>query len=402
MTKIKLCKQEECTGCMACKQKCNNDAIYIKTINGFAYPAIDPNKCKSCGLCSKACPVLNLEDRKGNCHEKETKCFAAWNKDESVRLKSSSGGTFSVLAEYILSQGGVVYGAAWDEYMNLLHKGINSVSELDSLRRSKYVQSDTRNTFVEAKNHLQEGRKVMYCGTPCQIAGLTSFLGGKEYDNLLTVDVLCQGVPSPVFFKKYIEEVENATGMQVTDANFRSKDKGWRCGLLLLLRAQKGSRSRTLKRVLDRNEFYNAFIREYFQRPSCYDCQFKCEKQGYYADLTIADFWRIGNKIPLNVKNYTHGISAVVVNTEKGRNVFQQCSASMEIIERTWNEFATNGGLRSAHKPKNNDEALEYLKTHTWRDTQKRFFHLSWKRKLYIISVLLFGEQTMRNIKIYR
>ena len=393
----KLCKHEECTGCMACKQKCNHGAISIQQIDGFSYPIIDEDKCKSCGLCSKVCPVLTANHRKGNCHETETKCLAAWNKDSEIRMKSSSGGIFSVFAESIINQGGVVFGAAWNESMDLQHKGIDEADKLDALRRSKYVQSDPLNTYNEVANHLREGRKVLYCGTPCQIAGLTSFLGNKDYDNLLTVDVLCQGVPSPELFKKYINEIEYESGMKVTDVNFRTKEKGWRCGLLLLLlRARNGDKTSNLKRVLDNNEYYNSFLRGYFHRPSCYDCQFKCNHQGYYSDLTIADFWKIGNKIPLKVPDYTKGISAVIVNTEKGKHYFESCAENMEVIERTWNEFAINGGLRSEHKPENNDEAFQYLRSHSWRETQNKYFPLPLKRRIFIITMLLFGEKCIR------
>lgn len=400
MKEIQLCNRQECTGCMACKQKCRSSAIDVQTIDGFDYPIINIDKCKKCGLCMSVCPILNEIGRTGNKHEGETKCLAAWNKDNDVRMRSSSGGAFSVLAENVLSHGGVVYGAAWDENLNLIHKGVESNVELDKLRRSKYVQSNTSNTFNEVKAALEEGRKVMYCGTPCQIAGLTSFFGNKKYDNLLTVDVLCQGAPSPHVFKKYVEEIESESGWRVVDANFRTKDHGWRCGLLLLLLLQSpdGKKEKRIKRVLSKNEYYNAFIREYFMRPSCYDCQFKCNHQGYYADLTIADFWRIGNKIPFDVKDYTKGISAVVVNTEKGRECFDSCAKDMEVIERTWEEFATNGGLRSSHKPHNNDEAFAYLQSHSWRETQSKYFPLSLRRKIVTQMFLLLGEKNIRKI----
>lgn len=394
---IKLCDRKDCTGCKACLQKCNHGAISMVTENSFYYPEIDKSKCKSCGLCMNVCPILNLSNRLGVRHEKESKCFAVWNKDMDVRMKSSSGGTFSVFAEYFFAKEGVVYGAAWDNQMNLIHKGISNREELDVLRRSKYVQSDTSNTYNEVKKLLLDGINVLYCGTPCQIAALTSFLD-KKYENLLTIDVLCQGVPSPILFDKYIREIEGELGWKVIDANFRSKDYGWRCGLLLKLKVQSydGGKIKIVKRFLSKNEYYNAFYKEYFMRPSCYNCQFKCERQGYYSDLTIADFWRIGNKIPLNVKNYTSGISAVIVNTEKGSIVFNECTKNMEIIDRTWKEFETNGGLRNSDKPSNNDEAFEYLQNHTWRATQNLYFSMTIKRKFLNSLYLIFGERIIR------
>lgn len=282
--------------------------------------------------------------------------------------------------------------------MNLIHKYIETSAGLDALRRSKYVQSDTKNTFNEVQQFLREGRKVLYCGTPCQIAGLTAFLGYKNYENLIKVDVICQGVPSNEIFKKYISEIEKTHGVEVMDANFRSKDRGWRCGLLLLLRVRNGGKTFWKKRVLEKNEYYNAFIKEYFMRESCYDCQFKCNHQGYYSDISIADFWRIGKHIPLNVDNYEHGISAVIVNTQKGKAFFEQCQNNLVVIQRTWDEFMTNGGMFSCHKRKNNDEAYEYLQTHSWKETQQKFFPLTLKSRIKIALFLGLGEKRLRMI----
>lgn len=395
---IKLCSHADCTGCMACKQKCRHEAISVTYEKGFAYPEIDADKCVSCGLCVNSCPVLNAKGAKGNTHENETVCLAAWNKDEHVRMNSSSGGSFSVMAEKVLTDGGVVFGAAWSEGMNLCHRYIESSEELDALRRSKYVQSDTGNTFNEVQRFLREGRKVLYCGTPCQIAGLTAFLGYKEYDNLIKVDVICQGVPSNEIFKKYVSEIEDKYGVEVIDANFRSKDRGWRCGLLLLLRARKGGKTYWIKRVFSKNAYYNAFIQEYFMRDSCYDCKFKCNHQGYYSDISIADFWRIGKNIPFQAEKYEKGISAVIVNTAKGKSFFAECHNTLNVIERTWDEFMTNGGMYPCHKRKNNDEAYGYLQSHSWEETQAKYFPLSLKRKIKIFLFLLVGEKGIRRM----
>jgi len=395
---IDLCDVQDCTGCMACRQKCSQGAISEVLRNGFLYPIIDRDKCIKCGACVVSCPVLNVKKKTGNLHENEKICLAAYNRDDNIRMKSSSGGTFSVMAEKVLANGGIVFGAAWDKEMNLRHKYIENFVELDSLRRSKYVQSNTLDTFKEAFSFLKKGRQVLYCGTPCQIAGLTAFLGYKEYDNLIKVDVICQGVPSNEIFKKYISEIEKKYGVEVLDANFRSKDRGWRCGLLLLLLVRKGKRKYWLKRVLDRNEYYNAFIKEYFMRESCYDCQFKCSHQGYYSDVSIADFWRIGKSLPLKVENYEKGISAVIINTEKGKTFFESCNASLIVIERAWNEFMTNGGMYSCRKKENNEEALQFLLTHSWKETQAKFFPVGLKERLKNGLYLVLGERWLRVI----
>ena len=396
---ISLCQREDCTGCMACRQKCAHDAISTVVEGGFEYPVIDKGKCTECGSCVRACPVLNLSQTAGVTHHPGESCKAAWNKDASVRKRSSSGGVFSVFANKVLSDGGVVFGATFDDKLNLHHEGIGSLSDLDRLRRSKYVQSNPLDTFNEVKRYLAEGRKVLYCGTPCQIAGLRSFLGKTEASSLVCVDVLCQGVPSPYLFRRYIGEVESDTGTKIEDCNFRTKKYGWQCGLILSLVGHKDGKRRRLTRILDKNAFYNAFVKEYFMRPSCYRCVFKNDYQGYYGDILLADFWRIGTKVPLNVSGYEMGISAIIVNTDKGRDFLAGCSSVLEMIDRTWEEFATNDGLRRSRKPAGNDEALQYLERHSWKETQNRFFPMTRRKKIVTLLKLLLRERNMRKLK---
>ena len=395
---INLCEQSQCTGCMACKQACQSKAIAIKTIDGFAYPEINRDVCKSCGKCMNVCPILNLKGQRGNCHEDTQTCLAAWNKSDDVRIKSSSGGVFSALAEYVLSRGGVVFGAAWDSNMVLRHKAIDRIEDLESIRKSKYVQSDVGETFNQALQYLKAGRIVLYCGVHCQIAGLKSFIG-RDYENLYLVDVLCQGVPSPATFRSYLDEIEKEYSSKVVDCDFRNKDKAWKCGLSMNLALENGAK---IRRILSRNEYYNAFYQEFFCRSSCYSCNFKKNKQGFFSDVTIADFWRIGNKIPLPKtveQKYAKGISAVLINTEKGKSLFEQSSCKIESIERTWNEFSTNGGLYPSSKPIHNDEAKHYLENHNWHETQQQFFPLTQRKKIRNILILTLGEKNIRLVK---
>ena len=392
---IHLCEQSQCTGCMACKQKCRAGAIDTEASSGFNYPIINKDICKACGMCMNACPILNLKGVKGNCHEETKTCLAAWNKSIDVREKSSSGGIFTVFAEYVLSIGGVVFGAAWDSNMVLKHKAVEKMKDLDSIRRSKYVQSDVNTTFRQAELFLKEGRTVLYCGTHCQIAGLNSYLG-KKYNNLFLIDILCQGVPAPELLKKYFFEIEAKYKLKISDCNFRSKKKAWKCGLSLELTFENGKH---IQRSLSNNEYYNAFFCEFFMRSSCYDCKFKTKQLGYFSDITLADFWRIGNKVPLNENHYEKGISAVVVNTEQGSNLLSRCKDSITTVERTWNEFSTNGGLYVSSKPTNNDAAYEYLKNHNWRETQQKFFPMGIRKKISNLLLLTFGEKYVRMVK---
>ena len=392
---IHLCDQSLCSGCMACRQICRAGAITTKKIDGFLYPDINRDICKACGLCMKVCPVLNLKGQKGNCHENTQTCLAAWNKSTDVRMKSSSGGVFSALAEQVILQGGVVFGAAWDSNMVLRHKAVECLEDLESIRRSKYVQSDVGDTFNQALRYLKAGRIVLYCGVHCQIAGLKSFVG-ENFDNLYLVDVLCQGTPSPFLFRSYLDEIEKEYGLKVVDCNFRNKDKGWKCGLSLNLTLENG---KSVCRILNRNEYYNAFYKEFFLRESCYNCKFKTNGLGYCSDVTLADFWRIGNKIPFNVENYEQGISAVIVNTKHGENLINLCHDKIETTERTWKEFSTNGGLYPSRKPVNNDSAKVYLDSHSWHETQQLFFPLGMKKVISNLLVLTLGEKKIRLLK---
>ena len=399
MGKPNLCDQKDCTGCLACVQRCPFDAIEVKIYNSFSIPVINHEKCRECGLCEQTCPVLNKKKILGNKHSDIDEVYAAYN-SVSVRMLSSSGGVFTAMAEEILKDGGIVYGAAWSDKMVLHHIGIDKLTDLDKLRRSKYVQSDIGNTFRQVKTELNSGRRVLYSGTPCQIAGLISYLG-KLPENLITVDVVCQGVPSPELFKKYLDEVEQENGMETIDANFRTKDKGWRCGLLLLLlrSRDKSGKERKVKQINEKNAFYNSFIKGYFMRESCYNCKFKKHEQGYFSDITIGDFWRIGNIIPFDVKDYEKGISALIINTDKGRDFFASCKNSLTVVGRPYSEFDTNGGLRVENKPKNNDEAYRYLLTHTWKETQNKFFPVSIRQKISTYLWMILGEKNIRSIK---
>ena len=199
MKKIDTLEKKDCSGCMACMNICPKNAIMMKEDkNGFKYPKIDEKLCIDCGLCSKACPVINkLKENLYN-----IKVYACKNKDENIRKKSSSGGLFTLFAKYILDQEGVVFGAKYDENLRVIHDYIEKDDNINEFRGSKYVQSDINSTYAKAKKFLSNGRKVLFTGTPCQIEGLITYLG-KNYSNLYTQDFICHGVPSPKVWKKY-------------------------------------------------------------------------------------------------------------------------------------------------------------------------------------------------------
>ena len=396
----KLCSQELCTGCFACKQMCAKGAIRLKEAKGFSFPEIDASLCVDCGLCSKACPVLSPKQPSESRNDDESISYAVWNKDTKDRMASSSGGVFSALAEKTLRDGGVVYGAAWDENMRLRHVGIDSIRDLDSVRRSKYVQSNTDEVFLDVKSQLKSGRKVLFCGTPCQLAGLLSFLGNKDFTNLITVGVVCHGVPSQWSFDKYIHEIEEKEKVKVYDCNFRSKDRGWRTGLnLLVFGKNTRGKSVVINKIASENSYFNAFLKQYFLRESCYSCPFKRDKSLRIGDIMLSDAWSLWSSMQVKDVDFGKGISAVVANSEKGHVFLRQCADSLIVKERPYSEFASNSGLRRARKPSNNDLAFEFLKTHTWKETQSKFFPLRLADKVPIYTRLALGENKSILIK---
>ena len=393
---IKLCEKKDCTGCFACLQACKQGAIYKQCSNeGFDYPVIDSTKCIGCQSCIKSCPIISLQAPYK--YNSNSPCFSAYHKHSDIRERSSSGGMFYTLAKHVIDQGGVVYGAAWAENLHLKHIEADDGLKLERLLRSKYVQSDTSEVFVQVKKRLDEGREVLFCGTPCQVAAMKSFLKGKEYNNILLVDVICQGVPSPTIFRKYINEIEIKNHVKVKDVVFRSKKYGWRGGLLMLSLFCEDGKAIEIK--YSRNIFYRAFLRNYFLRPSCYDCQFKSTNKGSFSDITLADFWRIGNTIPYKCDSYEKGVSAVLTNTHKGEIVFDAMKKDVIWEERSYKEFSTNGGTRVAEVPKNNSKALEIVEAKGFNDIQKVFFPYTWRDLLSDWMSIHFSQHTIQILK---
>lgn len=303
--------KEKCLGCKSCEQSCPKRCIsMVENKEGFWYPTVNEKNCVECGKCLKTCPVENTE-----MHRNNPQTVWAWrNKSDTDIMRSASGGAADSAAKAVLQMGGIVYGASYDEQLVVGHIEVENDAEREKIQSSKYVQSDPKDSYSKVKQRLSEGKTVLYTGTPCQIAGLYAFLGGDK-PNLYTVDLICHGVPSPKFFKKYIEYQNKQTDGRVIYFNFRSKDKrGW--GTQYLLKTKTKTKTKTLS--LDR--YGKHFMDGDCYRESCYQCAYANTNR--VGDLTVGDFWGIAKSHPRF--NSPKGVSSVFVNTKKGQVLFER------------------------------------------------------------------------------
>lgn len=305
---IDISEKDKCSGCYACAAVCPKNCINMVSDNeGFWYPKIDNDACVRCGLCERVCPIIN---KWSSDNQQRPTAIAAINKNTEVRLNSSSGGIFSILAEWVLSKNGVVFGAAFDDsFQEVHHIFIENISDVDRLRGSKYVQSRIGDTYKEVKRFLTSGRLVLFTGTPCQIAGLYSFLG-KDYEDLYTQDIICHGVPSPLVWRKYLHERESKAASKTKRMSFRHKKYGWKTFAVLF----EFSNNSTYIKTLQEDSFMRAFLSNACLRPSCYSCSFKTVNR--QADITLADFWGVHRVMPYMDDN--KGTSIVLVHSKKG------------------------------------------------------------------------------------
>lgn len=300
-----------CNGCSACMAICPYNAISMeKNEEGFLYPRIDSTACRQCRLCEKTCSVIhcNIENKYA------VRAYAAMNTDESARRHSSSGGIFRLLAENVIANGGVVFGVKLDENMNAIHSYTENIDELFAFQGAKYVQSEIGDAFRQVERFLNEKRQVLFSGTPCQVAGLRSFLG-EENDLLLCVDIICHGVPSPKVWRKYLEFHEKAEGSTVSKVLFRDKRVSWQRYSLTLNFENSTQKSSTFRNDL----MMRAFLKNVCLRESCYSCSFKSVQR--CSDITLADLWGVERLAPS--MNDNQGTSLVVIQTARGDKAFK-------------------------------------------------------------------------------
>ena len=325
---IELSVKNSCSGCAACRAVCPKSAIsMVADSEGFLYPRIDESRCVSCGKCRMACPSINrLPPRDPRV------VYAAVATDDATRMASSSGGMFSLLARQVIARGGVVFGAAWD-YADYSVKIVaaHNEEELGELRGSKYVQADVGDAYFQAREALKKGIPVLYSGTPCQIAALKRFLGG-ETEGLLTVELICHGVPSPLAFRKYAAARERAANSMISRIFSRSKNCSWRRYAISL--SFHDNEIAYLKTVSE-DPFLRGFLSELYNRPSCHQCAVRELRSG--ADLTIADYWGVERRFPQ--LDDDKGTSVVLVNTERGAAAFSAIKGYCRVAESDYDDI---------------------------------------------------------------
>ncbi len=333
---IKIEDKTKCTGCMACVQRCPRHCIDLKEdAEGFSYPLVDLDMCVDCGLCEKVCPL-----KVPNEPRTPRMIYAAKNRNLSVRMASSSGGIFTLLAEVVLKDHGVVFGARFDAQWNVVHDYTDSIDGLAAFRGSKYLQSRIGDNYRKAERFLKEGRKVLFSGSPCQVAGLRKFLK-KDYENLVTVDFVCHGVPSPMIWRDYLKEILRPKGVDgknmvsqlslndmpvITGISFRDKRNGWKkFGFSVRVKSASKADQNLVSQSVEvddkvwlyepyrENLFMEGFLKNLYLRPSCYACPAKAGRSG--SDYTLADFW--GASTYIGDFDDDKGLSAVLVYHDK-------------------------------------------------------------------------------------
>ena len=305
---INIVEKKNCCGCSACASICPKHSITMTCDDeGFLYPNVDDDTCVNCGLCEKVCNELHPFDKREPRH-----VLAAINKNDDIRQKSSSGGVFYILSEKIIKEGGVVFGSRFDENWQVMIDYAEDINGVLAFMGSKYVQARVENAYKEAKRFLVEGRKVLFSGTPCQVAGLHEFLR-KPYNNLLTVDFICHGTPSPKVWYKYLEALIRE-GQHISGVGFRDKKNGWK-NFSFNLRYNETDKTISMLSSFRQNLYMKAFLQDIILRPSCYNC--KVRGGSSQSDITIADFWGVCTIFP--EMDDDKGTSLVFINTDEGK-----------------------------------------------------------------------------------
>lgn len=350
---ITIENKSDCCGCNACTSACPVQCIVLRDDNeGFGYPNVDKERCINCSLCEKVCPtrvqrMLSLD--------KKPKTYAMVNKNDKVRWESSSGGVFSLLAEEVLKKEGIVVGAILsDDNKSVYHIAIEDIVDLYRIRGSKYVQSEIGDCYIHIKRYLEENRNVLFTGTPCQVAGLKSFLG-REYDRLFCMDFVCHGVPSKMVWKKYVSFREKSAGGKVNHVHFRNKEIGWKNFSILF----EFSNLESYSEVFSKDLFMQTFLNNISLRPSCYNCKFKTKE--HLSDVTVGDLWGVQHILP--EMDDDKGVSVVMIHSKNGGTAIESILAKTRYKEIEYESILkyNSAMIKSVKRNKNRDKFFEKM-----------------------------------------
>lgn len=369
---INIIDKKDCCGCNACFAVCPKKCISIPIDHeGFWYPKVNESECIDCKLCEEVCPILNKYRNVVERYRKPV-VYAAYHKDEAIRLDSTSGGAFSAFATHIFDNGGYVGGAIYEENHLVSHVVTNDKERLPELRSSKYLQSDVTSIYKPIKQKLKQGEKVLVCGTPCQISALYNYLG-RDDENLITCDFICRGVNSPKVFLKYMDMLERQHKAKAIHLKFKNKTFGWH-RFSMKVDFSNG-------RSYCKDRYHDAFFVGYLQvgnfaRPSCYACQFKGASR--IADITLADFWGIEN-IDRSM-DQDKGTSLVMLNSPKADEFFKDVSS--ELIFKRYSYEQAGIANASLYQPltasrEDRESFFEALDKYPFEKVSKDFFPLS-------------------------
>lgn len=370
---IDIKEKSQCCGCWACYNACPKHCIeMIEDEEGFRYPHVDKDKCIDCGLCEKVCPL-----QKPKMDDTLPESFVVQQKNAEVLRTSTSGGFFTAISKWAIEQGGVVFGAAFGEDMELRHSYAETLDGCKKFRGSKYVQSLIGDCYSQAKNFLAQGRVVVFSGTPCQISGLYHFLRGRKYDNLVTVDLVCRGTPSPLLLRKYLAYHSSLVGSKVVDYRSRDKYYGYNYSTASIWFNDK---TKEYHKGKDSDMMLRFYFKDLCSRPSCYQCHFKTINR--VSDITIFDCW---DALSVSSEFSAKGATNVFIHTEHGKEIFNSIKNNFVCHESNLDSIIKRDGVMIKHFVVPNPRRLEFFKDLNQlplNEVEHKYLDCSSKRKI--------------------